>query len=98
MKKILLLSVLFTMAGTAHAEGIPLFNVDCPGNIAVNADPGGPVYINGKKVKTTTLGDRSFEAKGSDITISISVGDDDSVTVSYTDKHGASGVCESVDD
>lgn len=98
MKKILLFTSLWLMAGAVHAEGIPLFNVDCPGNTPVSADQGGPVFINGKEAKTRTINDRYFEAKGSDITLSISVADDDSVTVSYTGKHGVNGICTSVDD
>jgi len=98
MKKTLMLGALLVLSGAAHAEGIPLFNVDCPGNIPVSADQGGPVYINGKEAKTKTVNERLFEAKSADITVSINVEDDDSVTVTYTGKQGASGLCESVDD
>ncbi|AJO78012.1 MULTISPECIES: hypothetical protein [Pseudomonas] len=98
MKKILLGCVLAILGSAAHAEGIPLFNVDCPGNIPVSADQGGPVFINGKPAQTKTVNERYFEAKGAGITVSISVEDDDSVVVTYTGKQGASGLCTSVDD
>lgn len=98
MRKILFLGTLMLLAGWAHAEGIPLFNVSCPGNLAVSADQGGPVYINGKQVKSSAVDDRHFQVKTADTSLSISVEEDDSVTVKYTDKHGASGLCEAVDD
>lgn len=98
MKKILSLVTLLLVAGGAHAEGVPAFNVDCPGNMAVSADQGGPVLINGKEAKTRAVNERFFEAKAADVTISISLSDDDSVIVSYTGKHGANGICTSVDD
>ena len=98
MRKILLLGTLMIFAGAAHAEGIPLFNVSCPGNLAVSADQGGPIYINGKAVKNSAVDDRHFQVKTAEINLAISVEDDDSVTVKYTDKHGASGLCEAVDD
>lgn len=98
MKKIFCFATLLLVAGGAHAEGIPQLNVDCPGNLAVSAEQGGPVLINGKEAKTKTINERFFEAKAADTTLSISVADDDSVTVTYTGKHGANGVCTSVDD
>ncbi|MCK9815128.1 hypothetical protein M1B35_13550 [Pseudomonas sp. MAFF 302046] len=98
MKALLSLLVLLPLCGIAQAADIPLFNVDCPGNIAVSADPGGPVLINGQEAKTRSLDEHRFEAKGNDITLSISVADDDSVKVTYTGKHGAKGLCEAVDD
>ncbi|AZD29070.1 hypothetical protein [Pseudomonas chlororaphis] len=98
MKRFLLSCALSLVASAAHAEGIPLFNVDCPGNIPVSAEEGGPVFINGKEAQTKTVNERYFEAKGSGITVAISVEDDDSVVVTYSGKQGASGICTSVDD
>ncbi|MDB5998203.1 MAG: hypothetical protein JWP42_5339, partial [Pseudomonas sp.] len=43
------------------------------------------------------ISDRRFEAKGSGITLSIVIADDDSVAVSSTGK-APNGVCQSVDD
>ncbi|MGC5700865.1 hypothetical protein J4P02_11765 [Pseudomonas sp. NFXW11] len=98
MRKILLLGTLTLFTGVAHAGDIPLFNVSCPGNLAVSADQGGPVYINGKVVASSAVDDRHFQVKTAEVSLSISVEDDDSVTVKYSDKHGASGLCEAVDD
>ncbi|QIH08740.1 MULTISPECIES: hypothetical protein [unclassified Pseudomonas] len=98
MRKTLLLGTFMIITGTAQAEGIPLFNVACPGNLAVSADQGGPVYINGKEVKSTAVDDRHFQVKAGEANLPISVEADDSVTVNYTDKHGASHLCEAVDD
>ncbi|WP_267269876.1 hypothetical protein [Pseudomonas protegens] len=98
MRKILLLGTLMMFTGGAHAEAVPLFNVSCPGNLAVSADQGGPIYINGKVIKSRAVDDRHFQVKTPETNLTISVEDDDSVSVKYSDKHGASGLCEAVDD
>ncbi|MCY1419889.1 hypothetical protein D3C76_919450 [compost metagenome] len=94
MKKSAIAALLLT-TGTAHAAGIPLLNYDCPGNIAVHADQGGPVYINGKEAKLKKFNDKYFEAKGANVTISISINEDETTSVSYTGKGGANGICQS---
>ena len=78
--------------GEAQAK-IPLVNATCPKNIEVHADEGGPIYINGKEAKLKKFNDNYFEAKGSGVTISLSINPDGSASVSYTGKHGANGVC-----
>ncbi|MNP70212.1 hypothetical protein D3C76_1664170 [compost metagenome] len=80
-------------AGTANA-GIPLVNATCPGNIEVHADEGGPIYINGKEAKLNKFSETYFEAKGSNVTISLMVNPDGSPSVSYTGKGKANGVCQ----
>ncbi|WP_339487052.1 hypothetical protein [Pseudomonas sp. EL_65y_Pfl2_R95] len=80
-------------SATAHAA-TPGFNASCPGAIAVHADPGGPVYINGKEAALKTFIDNYSEAKGAGVTISISQNPDGSVDISYTGKKGANGVCQ----
>ncbi|QNL88332.1 Uncharacterized protein PPKH_2918 [Pseudomonas putida] len=69
-------------------------NATCPGNIEVHADEGGPVYINGKQAKLKKFSDTYFEAKGSGVTLSLMVNPDGTVSVSYTGKGRANGVCE----
>ena len=99
MNKILIF-IVFAMANSVHANtlpGIPSFDVDCPGKVVVHADQDGPVLINSKEAETKAINDRRFEAKGSGITISIILADDDSVTVSSTGK-APNGLCQSVDD
>ena len=79
-------------AGAARG-GIPFFNATCPGGIEVHADEGGPVYFNGKEGKLKKVNSNYYEATGSGITLSISLNPDQSVSLSYTGKHGANGVC-----
>ncbi len=80
------------LAGQAAAK-IPLINATCPGKIEVHADQGGPVYINGKEGKLKIFNENYYEAKGSGVTISISINPDGSASVSYTGKGGANGIC-----
>ncbi|MGE8399842.1 MAG: hypothetical protein ACN6NZ_07880 [Burkholderiales bacterium] len=88
-----ILVLLLAASGAAQA-GIPLLNATCPGNIEVHADRGGLVYINGKEGKLKTFNDNYFEAKGSGVTISLSINPDGSADVSYTGKNRANGVCQ----
>ena len=100
MKKTLTLMLWLAMATAAQANsvsGVPSFAVECPGKILVQADQDGPVLINSKEAETKAINDRRFEAKGSGITLSIVLADDDSVAVSSTGK-APNGVCQSVDD
>ncbi|MFK5734053.1 hypothetical protein KW869_10980 [Pseudomonas urmiensis] len=93
MRHVLLGALLACLAGLAQAQ-IPLVNATCPGDIEVHADEGGPIYINGKEAKLKKFNDNYFEAKGSGVTISLTVSPDGSPSVSYTGKGGANGVCE----
>ncbi|WP_426236849.1 hypothetical protein [Pararhizobium sp. DWP1-1-3] len=81
-----------TIAGQAVAK-IPLVNATCPGKIEVHADQGGPIYINGKEGKLKVFNENYYEAKGSGVTISLSINPDGSADVSYTGQGGANGVC-----
>lgn len=81
-----------TIAGQASAK-IPLVNATCPGKIEVHADEGGPIYINGKEGKLKVFNQNYYEAKGSGVTISLSINPDGSPAVSYTGKGGANGIC-----
>jgi hypothetical protein len=93
MKKIAVTIAALSLAGVANA-GVPFFNGTCPGDIAVHADEGGPVYLNGKEAKLKRFNDNYYEATGAGITLSISIAPDETVSLSYTGKHGANGVCE----
>ncbi|MGV8890976.1 MAG: hypothetical protein ACOH2P_23655 [Pseudomonas sp.] len=92
----LLLLVLASAALANSVPGVPSFNMDCPGNIVVQADQDGPVLINSKEAATKAI-KGGFEAKGSGVIISIILENDDSVTVSSTGK-APNGVCQSMDD
>ncbi|MCE1007055.1 MULTISPECIES: hypothetical protein [Pseudomonas] len=91
--KRLMIGALLAVSGAAQA-GIPLVNATCPGNIEVHADKGGPIYINGKEGKLKKFNENYFEAKGSGVTISLSINPDGSPDVSYTGKNRANGVCQ----
>ncbi|PYB84161.1 hypothetical protein [Pseudomonas soli] len=91
--KRLLMGIFLVVSGAAHA-GISMLNATCPGNIEVHADKGGPIYINGKEAKLKKFNDNYFEAKGSDVTISLSINPDGSPDVSYAGKNRANGVCQ----
>jgi hypothetical protein len=85
-------AAVLTIAGQAAAK-IPLVNATCPGKIEVHADEGGPIYINGKEGKLKVFNQNYYEAKGSGVTISLSINPDGSPAVSYTGKGGANGIC-----
>lgn len=90
MKKVLITVFALTMAGTASAA-LPQLNYECPGQIQMHSDEGGPVYINGKEAKLKQFNDNYYEAKGAGVTLSIS-NTGGQYDVSYTSKQG-SGVC-----
>ncbi|POF44396.1 hypothetical protein B0D71_02900 [Pseudomonas laurylsulfativorans] len=93
MNRFLLGTTTLLFATVASAD-IPQLNYDCPTNIAVHADKGGPVFINGKEAKLKKFNDNAYEARGSGVAISLTRNPDESWDVSYTGKGGANGVCQ----
>lgn len=91
MKKVLIAAITLAMAGTASAA-IPQLNYQCPGQIQMHSDEGGPVYINGKEAKLKKYSEEFYEAKGAGVTLSIS-NTGGQYDVSYTSKKG-SGTCQ----
>lgn len=85
--------LLALLAGGTASANIPLLNYKCPTGIAMHADEGGPVYINGKEASLKKFNDNYYEAKSGPTTISIARSPDGSTSVSYTGAHGANGVC-----
>ena len=83
-------------AGTASSR-LPLLTMACPDNIAVHADEGGPVYINGTRATITSTERHHVEANepSSGIMVSIDINADGSPSVSYKGRGGVSGVCTS---
>ncbi|MHC9085523.1 DUF3011 domain-containing protein [Luteimonas sp. RIT-PG2_3] len=79
---------------TAQAA-IPLFNGTCPGGVAVHADEGGPVYVNGREARVQRISDDYFEARDAreGITLSIMRSTDGELNVSYTERSGSNGIC-----
>jgi len=76
--------------------GLPLFNATCPGKLDVHGDEGGPVFVNGKEAALKKFNENYFEAKDkvSGTTISISRDPDGSLSVSYTGRGRANGICQ----
>ncbi len=91
MKKVLIAAITLPMAGAASAA-IPQLNYQCPGQIQMHSDEGGPVYINGKEAKLKKYSEEFYEAKGAGVTLSIS-NTGGQYDVSYTSKKG-SGTCQ----
>jgi hypothetical protein len=79
--------------GIAKAAGIPLLNYSCPTGIEVHADEGGYVYINGEEANLRKFSDTYYEARLRGITISITINPDETVSVSYSRRNGANGIC-----
>ncbi|MCP8465569.1 hypothetical protein NK553_16595 [Pseudomonas sp. ZM23] len=98
MKPQLLAASLLILAPSAFAA-LPMLNYDCPNDIQVHADEGGPVYINGKEAKLKKSNDNYFEAKDkeSGVTVSISIAEDGTPSVSYTGAKGANGICQAAE-
>lgn len=79
----------------ANQGGLPLLNAECPGDISVHSDEGGPVYINGKEASLKRSNANYFEAtdqKSRDV-ISLSRNPDETWSVSIT-ADGQGGVCQ----
>ncbi|PZR02276.1 MAG: hypothetical protein DI541_02690 [Aeromonas media] len=77
---------------SCHMTAIPQLNYQCPGQIQMHSDEGGPVYINGKEAKLKKYSEEFYEAKGAGVTLSIS-NTGGQYDVSYTSKKG-SGTCQ----
>lgn len=79
--------------GETVRGGIPFFNAECPTDLSVHADQGGPVYINGKEAEVTISSPEYFEAALDGAVISVSTNPDQTLIVSYTATGGANGIC-----
>ena len=100
MNKIFIASSALTLAAaqiaitaTTSLAAIPQLNYTCPGKIEVHADQGGPIYINGKEAKLKVFNQNYYEAKGSGVTISLSINPDGTPSVSYTGPGRNNGIC-----
>jgi hypothetical protein len=100
MNKISIASSALTVAAaqiaitaTVSVAAIPQLNYTCPGKIEVHADEHGPIYINGKEAKLKVFNENYYEAKGSGVTISLSINPDGTPSVSYTGPGRNNGIC-----
>ena len=73
---------------------IPFFNAECPGDISVHAEEGGPVYLNGEEAAFRSFSQTYFEASLEQTTVSVTTTPDGNLDVSYTAAGGANGVCK----
>lgn len=94
--RLLLVATALAVASPAMAA-IPLLNAECPTDIEVHADEGGPIYINGVEATLQVFNSNYYEAKHGGVTISLSINPDGTPDVSYTGRHGANGVCTIVE-
>ena len=92
MKSVLIAAALAVASGTAQAA-IPAFSVTCGKKTEVKAAAGGPIMINGKEAKITSQKDNYYEIAKGKVTYAVTVGADDAVSVSYTNKKGKKGTC-----
>lgn len=74
---------------------VMLLNALCPGHIAVHADDGGPVFINGKEARLKVVDEHHYEASdaGSALTIAVASTPDGAPTVSYAARAREHGAC-----
>jgi hypothetical protein len=90
MKHLVLTLVLLSAAGVAQAA-VPVFSAQCPTDIRVATDAQGKARINGKAATVKKLNDKFYSLQGSGVTVDVAL---DPLTVSYTGKHRAHGICQ----
>lgn len=94
MIKIVLAAVALLFAGTAQAR-MPVLAATCPGNVKVDTNAKGEIFINGKKAKVKKGDANHYHATGKGITVWISWPENSAPDVSYTGKDKSNnGVCE----
>jgi hypothetical protein len=85
-------AALTMIAGTAHAD-IPFFTATCPGGIAVHAEEGGPVTVDGTEADIVSETKYGVEARGGDVTVVMMIKPDGSLSVTMPQPDGGTGVC-----
>lgn len=91
----LLVAVSLLSAAPVAFAGVPAVSATCPGDLAVRADASGVVTVNGREAKLKAFNEHYYEARDpdSDTIISLTRNADGTVSVSYTGKGRANGVC-----
>ncbi len=92
MRALFLSIALLVPAGAARAD-IPRLNAVCADGIAVHAEAGGPVFINDAEAELDATSPDHYRATLGDVTVTIAIGADGVVDVSYERKDGSHGVC-----
>lgn len=101
MQKLIPIALLVTLGiADVASAAIPGFNATCPNKIEVHADKGGYVYINGKQAELKKYNNNAYDAKvkGGNVTISITINPDETVSLSYTGPGRANGICQVADE
>mgnify|MGYP001066702388 CR=1 FL=1 len=79
--------------GIAHAKP-PVFVAQCPGNVQVDADRTGTVYVNGQKARVKKFNENYYEASHGGVVYSIARDvSNGELLISYTGPGRANGVC-----
>jgi hypothetical protein len=73
-------AALTMIAGTAQAD-IPFFTATCPGGIAVHAEEGGPVTVDGIEADILSETKYGVEVRGGDVTVVMMIKPDGSLSV-----------------
>ena len=90
MKRIVSTLGLLTLAGAAQAA-LPVFSAQCPTDLRVVTDAQGKAQINGKAASVKRVNDKFYSLRGDGVTVDVAL---DPLTVSYTGKHRANGICQ----
>ncbi len=92
--KTIAIAVAFTLAATGQAMAKPpKFKADCPTDIKVRVNDKGRVRINGENATVKEFSPTAWEASHGGVTVNFGV-EGDSLSVVYTLKGGANGICE----
>ena len=83
----------FGLLATPALANPPKFTASCPTGITVKSNGNGKVKINGAKATVKTFSASAWEARANGVSIDFGF-DGDSLTVTYTAKGGANGICQ----
>ena len=83
------------VATPVASAAVPVVEARCPGDLAVRADASGVVTVNGREAKLKAFNENYYEARDpeSGTIVSLTRAADGSVSVSYTGKGRANGMC-----
>ncbi|PZF76610.1 hypothetical protein DK847_12480 [Aestuariivirga litoralis] len=86
-------ATLLAMLATPALANPPKFTASCPTGIEVKSNGKGKVRINGTKATVKTFSSTAWEARANGVSIDFGV-DGSELTVTYTGKGGANGICQ----
>lgn len=86
MMKVVLVAAALVVASGAAQAAVPAFTATCGKKIEVKAAAGGPIMIKGKEAKITVEKDNYYEAMLGKMTVRLTVGADNKVSLDYSVK------------